>query len=238
MRTTKQRRRLSFYGEEVAGFLVEWLNGPGDQNYRIWVKDLRRRHGVGLDPTLARDKQARRRIEGLLSDLTEVSRLAALLRWDRSPAEDRPGWKKFEQAAEAANHRLRRYRSHPLILCNQPACSRNVWKALPLGGTQERSLLFYWGTMPNPPFVSPQELRAVWALGELVRRGLLHQLRRCLECDRWLFARKPGQRHCQAKCRKQHYHASAKYQEKRRANYMRKKFLSYKKTSGKRRRRP
>lgn len=216
---------------------MDWLNGPGDQNYRGWAKDLVRRHGGALDPTLARDERARRRIDRLLSDLTEVSRLAALLRWDRSPAEDRSGWKKFEEMAIAANQRLRRYRSHPQIWCNQPVLSKSGWKALPLGGTQEGSLPFYWLSIPNPPSVSLQELGAVWALGELIRRGLLHQVRRCRVCDRWLFARKPGQECCQTKCRRQRYQGSESYKEQRRENYKRKKFLNYKKTSERRRRR-
>lgn len=68
--------------------------------------------------------------------------------------------------------------------------------------------------------------RAVWAIIELVKAGLIHRLRRCELCNRWYFAKRESRRWCSEKCRRKHYLSTPRGKKKWR-DYMRTYMAEY-----------
>jgi hypothetical protein len=66
-----------------------------------------------------------------------------------------------------------------------------------------------WAKVPLTPLRS--QAGALWFLAH---EGLLHRVRRCLHCQRWLFAMKESQRCCSTRCRNAFHRSSPDYKLK------------------------
>jgi hypothetical protein len=76
-----------------------------------------------------------------------------------------------------------------------------------------RRLVFARGAAHRDLQCPPAIAEALEALG---REGLFDRLRKCRQCNRWLFAKKDNQWSCSSKCRIDHYWSDPKHQQEQR----------------------
>lgn len=214
MERQKQRGK-----EWTATFLVWWLNGPGEADQNTWAKETVRRFGGAFFMSGTKggvDKQARKRVLSLVADLKALVNQAALLSKKPESKSELLAWRSFNQAIDAADAKLQRYRSRPIVISNDPFLKDGRWISAISG---EGPLL--WTTAPDSPSTPFQEFRAVEVVRDAVKHGWLDRLRLCAECGRWFFARKPWSKGCGAVCsgklRKRHQ-TSEEYKQRRRKN--------------------
>jgi len=81
------------------------------------------------------------------------------------------------------------------------------------GGTKRTT----FGRNPNPKFLRAALIAD--SLENLGKLGLIHRIRQCLTCKRWIFARFERERFCSGQCREKAYRSSAQGRRKRR-DYM------------------
>lgn len=206
LKQKREKRTYKFPGEEVAEPLAHWLRGPGKQEWSKWRDEFVRRFNVGFSGGADSNERARTRIVHLMTDLHEVGRVFDLMRGGRGPTPD--DLIRLRSAAEAANQKLRRYTSHPVISVNEPVfyAKQKQWRSMH-GDTGP----FVWGSRGKGAEL--QEGWALWAVQELSRRGLLDRVRRCDVCMKWFFAKKHFSLYCGADCRDKRYRHSPAYRE-------------------------
>jgi hypothetical protein len=233
----------------IGSTLALWLNGPGESDAGKWLAQVLeafrwnvsakggRRRFSGVSFTPSKDAVARQNISRLIEMLQELHRITHLLNWNDDPANDRPGWRKFDMAGTAISNLLARYsnvRVKHWCLCNRPLrlvdpsgsrSRREGWHVVPR--VPERGVRpFYLMQEPDLGEVSGQEWRALGLVEAMEREGWLDRIIRCKACRTWAVARRTDQEHCSTACRQKTYHATTSYKKQRAANYLRKKQLA------------
>jgi hypothetical protein len=74
--------------------------------------------------------------------------------------------------------------------------------------------------MVRKGIVQMDDGRALRLILDLARAGYVNRLRKCLCCNKWLYARYRHQDYCSTKCQQEHYRKSDEWKRKRR-DYMR-----------------
>ena len=115
----------------------------------------------------------------------------------------------FGQRMEAANEYLRKYRAVPVLRSNFPLVTRRIhgW-SLTWDAAEKYSLL---GPIGQPDL----ELTAVLHAVELARGNELSSLRKCPNCQKWLFARFSHQRFCSENCKNEFHHTDPEEKKRR-----------------------
>lgn len=128
------------------------------------------------------------------------------------------------QRHEALDSKLRKYRFWPSVF--------------PLYDADARIDRWFVRWLCGQPVASPLgEGEALDLVLELARAGYLNRLRRCTQCERWLYAKCRHQNFCSMKCQQKRYTRSEKFRAHRRQymrDYYRRTYSATRKSSIKR----
>jgi hypothetical protein len=167
-----------------------------------------------------KSRERGRRVASLLRDMRAALGMYEP-RWEPTP--DGPfrrtisveAGREYERLQRRINRTLSYYRLSPEINFYQPP-HLTRWEV-------------FWhvpGTRMVYPAVCNSEPDAISAVLRLAEKGVVHRVRECRQCGRWLFARFEHQEFCGQKCQLAHYHSSDQWKDHRREwmrDYRRKK---------------
>jgi len=224
----KSRR---YPGEKDAQKLIEWLNEPDTQLKAVLANPpdhIKAALSQGKNAFLAITpavRERRERVEtiiGLWQSLTEDA--SEFHQWNSNSLPDTKPWKmdggkkireKLERAKNRLNSLLKRYAGRRELVAIDHTNKSFVRM---VGGTQVKLGDGY------DIRDREREWNSIGIIAELAARGLLGKIRRCEQCERWLFTRFTHQTCCSGgKCRQSKYRSSPEWKEHRRkwqrANY-------------------
>jgi hypothetical protein len=197
--TTAPSKPREFHGERESSWLIKWFNANQTDS-----------------PKMSSDEErSRKRVAELLSNLKRLSQVDALLDFQRRPVD--PIWEERRRIVSGINDQLSRYVSHPSLLTNEPVLHEGRWQPIRLVD-RDRQPNYIWGYTPVGKAPS-DEVFAVGILEHAFKQGFMGNIRQCVVCNTWLFARKPGQETCSQKCSRKKHQSSPEYRAWRREHY-------------------
>jgi hypothetical protein len=151
-----------------------------------------------------RDKESGKRTIGLLDDISAVYKFAdstglPLKQIRRTDLDE-----ELQSLLQPVNKRLSRYKFWAQFEGRITANTLPVlWRSDHRDDEYEPGLLL-------------TEHDAVRSLVELAMSGFLRQVRRCLHCNSWFYAKSPQNKFCQTKCQQSHYRMNPEWKASRR----------------------
>jgi hypothetical protein len=142
----------------------------------------------------------------------EEPMFGAAVEWERTAPKKYELHMEIEKRRDLLEKELSRYRFTPRaeVVMGGGGKGPSVWAA-------------WWkGDAPSKPELHPRMTasEALVLILKVIQVGDLTRLRRCIQCQKWLFARSRHQTFCSTKCQQKSYTQSDTWKEHRRA-YMR-----------------
>lgn len=221
-------------GEPAGSLVVAWLNGPGDNSWKDWRGDFYEVFGVLMADSQIVDAKARERVIDLLDNVHQATEIKTELRGLEGESHFRRiGLLRF--LIRQINKRLEVYHTLPMVRLKELTAEdarRKPKQRRTIGRIRVEQSPLDWTARSIAADIPLQEIIAVRFIQLGDQEAWLSQIRRCLLCRKWFFARRHRSQCCSSLCTKTLFQKSPEYLKWRKTYY----YSHVKRKSGKPRR--